>query len=140
MKSYIFEVDSPSAISLVEEAGDPVIFSHIHGIEIPNAIRFKRFRGEITKTQESSALRVYMSDIDAGRLARADYQLSEVFIRAEKLSAKYSAKTGSRSLDVLHVAAAIECGCTDLASFDERQRKLAKLVGLKLIPSKSQSR
>lgn len=139
VKSYIFEVDSPEAISLIEAAGDPLIFSHIHGIEIPNAIRLKRFRGEITKAQESTALRIYLSDVDAGRLSRPGYELSEVFHRAERLSAKHSGEIGCRSLDVLHIAVALECGCTDLASFDERQRKIAKLAGLKLIPFKSKN-
>jgi hypothetical protein len=54
----------------------------------------------------------------------------------ERLSAKHSGGVGSRSLDLLHVAAALEAGWTVLASFDDRQRKLAALAGLKLIPAK----
>jgi len=76
------------------------------------------------------------TDIRSGRLTRPRYDLGAVFMRAEQLSDKYSAIAGTRSLDVLHVAAALECGCTTLASFDERQRKLASLAGLKLIPAK----
>ena len=136
VKSYVFEEDSPEAIAIIEAAGDPLIFSHVHGIEIPNAIRLKRFRGEITKAEEAAAIRVLRADIDAGRLARPEYDLAEVFIRAERLSAKHSADIGSRSLDVLHVAAALQCGCVSLASFDERQRKLAGLAGLNLLPVK----
>lgn len=136
VKSYIFEEDSPEAIEIIEAAGDPLIFSHFHGIEIPNAIRLKRFRGEISKAQESAAIRVFRSDIDAGRLARPGYDLAEVFFRAERLSARHSGDIGSRSLDVLHVAAALECGCAQLASLDERQRKIAGLSGLKVIPAK----
>jgi len=111
-----------------------LIFSHIHAIEIPNAIRLKRFRGEITKEEEAAAIRVFRGDVDAGRLARPDYDLAEVFIRAEGLSAKHSGNIGVRSMDILHVAAALECGCMGLASFDERQRKVAQLAGLKLVP------
>jgi predicted nucleic acid-binding protein len=136
VKSYVFEEDSPEAIAIIEGAGEPLIFSHIHGIEVPNAIRLKRFRGEITKTQEAASIRVFRADIDAGRLARPDYDLAEVFNRAERLSAKHSGQIGSRNLDVLHVAAALESGCGSLASFDERQRKAASLAGLKVIPTK----
>lgn len=136
VKSYIFEEDSPEAIAIIEAAGDPLIFSHIHAIEIPNAIRLKRFRGEITKAQEAAAIRVFRSDIDAGRLARPDYDLAEVFREAEQISSKYSGQVGSRNLDVLHVAAALQCGCNGLASFDERQRKIAVLAGLNVVPSK----
>jgi len=136
VKSYVLEEDSPEAIAIVEAAGDPLLFSHLHEIEIPNAIRLKRFRGEITKAEEAAAIRVFHSDIDAGRLARPNYDLAEVFIQAERLSAKYSGGIGSRSLDVLHVAAALQCGCVSLASFDERQRKVAIQAGLKVIPPK----
>jgi predicted nucleic acid-binding protein len=138
LKSYVFETDSPEAIAIIEAVGDPLIFSHVHAIEVPNAIRLKRFRGEITKAEEAAAIRVFRADVDAGRLARPDYDLAEVFIRAELLSAKYSGNTGTRSLDVLHVATALESGCGGLASFDERQRKIAALAGLKVTPAKRQ--
>jgi predicted nucleic acid-binding protein len=136
VKSYVFEEDSPEAIALIEAAGDPLIFSHVHEIEIPNAIRLKRFRGEITRAEEAAAIRVFRSDVDAGRLVRPDYDLAEVFIQAERLSAKFSGDHGSRSLDVLHIAAALQSGCVSLASFDERQRKIGALAGLKLLPAK----
>jgi predicted nucleic acid-binding protein len=136
LKSYIYETTSPDAIAIVEMAGDPIIFSHLHALEIPNAIRLKRFRGEITKAEETTAIRIFQADVDAGRLARPDYDLVEIFIRAERLSAKYSGDFGARSLDVLHVAAALECSCQGFASFDQRQRKIASLAGLKVTPAK----
>ena len=136
MKSYVFEADSPEAVAIIEAAGNPVIYSHVHSLEIPNAIRLKRFRGEITEGEESAALRAFRADVDAGRLARPDYELAQVFIRAEQLSAKHAHKIGARSLDLLHVAAALESNCTDLASFDERQRTVAAHVGMKLIPAR----
>jgi len=137
VKSYVFEGDSREAIAIIEAVGDPLIFSHIHEVEIPNAIRLKRFRGQITKAEEAAAIRVFRADIDAGRLMRPDYDLAEVFIQAERLSTRHSGDIGSRSLDVLHVAAALQCGCASLASFDERQRKIAALAGLKLLPTKT---
>ncbi len=136
VKSYVLETDSPEAISILEAAGDPIVFSHVHSIEIPNAIRLKRFRGEITKAQEMAAIRVFRTDVDTGRLFRPEYGLADVFVRSERLSAKYSGDIGTRSLDVLHVAAALECGCTGFASFDDRQRKIAALAGLKVTPVK----
>ena len=136
LKSYVREPDSLAALAILQEGGDPLLFSHFHEIEIPNAIRLKRFRGEITKEEETATLRAVRADRDAGRLARPDYDLAEVFNRAERLSAKYSGDIGTRSLDLLHVAAALEAGCTVFASFDERQRKGAALAGLKVLPAK----
>ena len=136
VKSYIEEPNSKEAETLLRGLGTPFAFSHLHEIEIPNAIRLKRFRGELTRAQESAAIRAFHADVDAGRMARSTYDLEAVFIRAEQLSSRHSGDIGTRSLDVLHVAAALESGCTIFASFDERQRKVAALAGLAVIPGK----
>ena len=136
IKSYVREPDTPEALAIIEASGDPQVFSHIHEIEIPNAIRLKRFRKEITKEAEASAIQLFRDDVKTGRLERPEYDLAEVFRGAERLSAKHSGDLGTRSLDLLHVAAALEAGCTAFASFDQRQRKSAALAGLKVVPSK----
>jgi predicted nucleic acid-binding protein len=134
VKGYVLESDSEEAINILESLGDHLLYSHLHSIEIPNAIRLKRFRGEITKAQEIAANRAFLSDIESGVLTPCDYDLGEVFLLAERLSAKHSAIIGSRSLDLLHVAAALEAGATHFASLDTRQRKVASLNGLKILP------
>jgi len=134
VKGYVFESDSEAAVRIIESLGDHLLYSHLHSIEIPNAIRLKRFRGEITKAQEIAANRAFLSDIESGVLTPCDYDLGEVFLLAERLSAKHSAIIGSRSLDLLHVAAALEAGATHFASLDTRQRKVASLIGLKILP------
>jgi predicted nucleic acid-binding protein len=50
-----------------------------------------------------------------------------------ELSRKHTPKLGCRSLDVLHVASAIELNLRYFVTFDLRQQQLAKAVGLKLI-------
>jgi predicted nucleic acid-binding protein len=134
VKSYVFEGNSPEAIAFLDAAGTPLAFSHFHAVEIPNAIRLKRFRKEITVGQETEALRAFQSDVDAGRLALLEYDLASVFIRAASLSAKHSGAIGTRSMDILHVAAALEAGCDEFVSLDERQRKIAAKEGLQVIP------
>ena len=134
VKGYVLESDSEEAINILESLGEHLLYSHLHSIEIPNAIRLKRFRGEITKAQEIAANRAFLSDIESGVLTPCDYDLGEVFLLAERLSAKHSAIIGSRSLDLLHVAAALEAGATHFASLDTRQRKIASLNGLKILP------
>jgi predicted nucleic acid-binding protein len=134
VKAFVLEVDSAEAIALLERIGEPFAYSHLHEIEIPNAIRLKRFRGEITKAQETGAIRIFKAEVDAGRFERIAYDLGAVFIRAEKLSARFSGEIGTRSLDLWHVAAALEGGCTAFASYDVRQRKAAAISNLELIP------
>jgi predicted nucleic acid-binding protein len=134
VKLYVLEANSIETIQILEEIGEPFAYSHLHDLEIQNAIRLKRFRGEITKAQESAAIRAFLSDVDAGRFERITCDLGDVFLRAEQLSAKYSGDTGSRSLDLWHVAAALETGCSTFASYDTRQREVAALCGLDVIP------
>jgi len=56
----------------------------------------------------------------------------KAFERAFHLAQQTTARMGTRSADVLHVAAALELGCAALYSFDERQRKLARSVHLRV--------
>ena len=136
VKSYIREWDSPEAVALLDAAGLPLLYSHLHAIEVPNAICLKQFRGEITQGQRSAALRFLQADLDDGRLVRPNYDLVAVFNRAVELAAKHSHVEGTRSMDVLHVAAALESGCGEIISLDVRQRKLAVRAGLRVLPRK----
>ncbi len=136
IKSYILEKNSPEAIKIIELAEEPILFSHLHAIEIPNAIRLKHFRGEISKSEEAAAMHIFRSDVEEKRLASPRYNLAEAFHRAEKLSAKFSGEFGTRSLDLLHIAIALEAKCKFFASFDQRQHKVASMSGMKIIPEK----
>ncbi len=134
VKSFVLEGNSEIAIKLMERSGDPIIHSHLHAIEIPNAIHLKFFRGEITKTQEKASLDLYATDLKEGRLVFPSYDLKAVFSLSSELAAKFSPELGTRSMDILHVAAAIEIGCLKFISFDHRQQKLAALSGLEVVP------
>jgi predicted nucleic acid-binding protein len=136
VKSYVDEENSAEADALLAEVGTPLAYSHFHSLEIPNAIHLKRFRKEITPGQEAAAIRAFQGDIETGRLQRPDYDLGAVFRRAETLSARHSGSLGTRSMDLLHVATALEAGCAKFISFDKRQRKIAAKEGLRVIPRK----
>lgn len=135
VKAFVLEEDSASAVALLERIGEPFAYSHLHEIEVPNAIRLKQFRREITKAQATAAIRIFKAEVDAGRFARIDYDLGTVFMRAEALSVKFSGEIGTRSLDLWHVAAALEAGCNTFASYDTRQRHAAELSKLEVIPA-----
>jgi predicted nucleic acid-binding protein len=53
-----------------------------------------------------------------------------MYVEARRLSLRWSAKLGTRSLDILQVAAAVVVGADTFHTFDERQKKLAKAAGL----------
>ncbi|MGC9452682.1 MAG: hypothetical protein ACP5I4_14685 [Oceanipulchritudo sp.] len=58
----------------------------------------------------------------------------EIFAVCESLSSLYTTRTGNRTLDILHLACASHLDLKDFASFDRRQRGLAKRLGLRLLP------
>jgi len=47
---------------------------------------------------------------------------------------RHTEKIGCRTLDVMHVASAMEFGANRFISGDQRQIKLARAAGLKVVP------
>lgn len=105
----------------------------LHDLEVRNALRLLRGRGQIDEVELEGLLEHVDDDIEKGRLARPVIDLGAVFRRAGELSRKRASKTLARTLDVLHVAALIEIGCRTLVSGDERQIALARAEGLRTI-------
>ncbi len=71
------------------------------------------------------------SDLATGTVQIVPCDSSAVLRQAATLSSRFTAKGGHRTLDVLHVATAVHLGAKEFLSFDGRQKKLAKSVGLK---------
>ena len=134
LKVYWREDDSAEAIAVLTGYEVPWVYSLLHEVELPNAFYLKRFRGECTAEQLSEVLACLRRDVQTGRLRRPAIDAEDMFLRASDLAAKYSSKLGTRSLDLLHVAAALECGCADFVSYDQRQRKVAAGEGLRVMP------
>lgn len=100
-------------------------------LEVVNALELRLFRKELSVSQAKSSLKDFESDLrDALFLLRPLSDL--VFVRARQLSQQTTARLGTRTADLLHVAAALELGVDCLYSFDRQQRKLAQAVRLKL--------
>jgi hypothetical protein len=60
--------------------------------------------------------------------------LSEgMFAYARQLASGWTARIGTRSLDLIHVAAAIVLPADVFHTFDDRQRKLAGAAGLVVV-------
>ncbi|MGO8999091.1 MAG: type II toxin-antitoxin system VapC family toxin [Polyangiaceae bacterium] len=134
VKLYVPEPNSADAIRLVTALPPPIPFTDWQAIEVRNAMRLKRFRGEITPAQLRAALRALAEDERAGRWQRPALDLGETLRRAEVFSRKLAPAIGCRTLDILHVATAVVLGVREFASFDGRQRQLAKKAGLRVVP------
>ncbi len=108
-----------------------------HGrLEIVNGICLAGFRKIISAEALSDAIASFDEDLAESRYVDADILWRATFRRARELSRAHTPALGCRTLDVLHVATAMELGLRYFVTFDSRQRQLAKAAGLKpLTPS-----
>jgi predicted nucleic acid-binding protein len=105
-----------------------------HGrLEIANGICLAAFRGTIGPDALRDAFASFDEDLADGRYAQADILWRAMLRRAGEIGRRHTPTLGCRSLDVLHVAAALELGLRYFVTFDDRQQQLARAVGLKLL-------
>ena len=132
-KLYIHEAESP-AMSAWRTRIKGALPITLHGrLEIENGISLAAFRKAITTGAMADALLSFEEDLAEGRYTEIDVLWRATLRRAADISRTYTPKLGCRSLDVLHVATAIELGLRDFVTFDGRQRLVARAVGLKSI-------
>jgi predicted nucleic acid-binding protein len=109
-------------------------FSPLNRVELHNALRNLAARGEITEQDRRSAFRQMDDDFHSGLLLHIAVNWTEAFRRADELSEQHATHDGQRTIDLLHVAIAIEAGAAIFLSFDRRQRRLASRAGLEVKP------
>ena len=128
---YCLDANSVAAAAALQAAKAKLLITSLGELETMNAFSLRVFRKEITAAQADAARLTFEKDILAGVfLLRAVPDAA--FERAKVLSRQQTPKLGTRTADLLHVAAAVELGAVSLFSFDLQQRKMAQAAGLKL--------
>lgn len=128
---YSPDTNSAAAARTMQASSGDRIVTTFGELEVVNAMGLRVFRKEVSAAQAQSSLTDFEKDLRAGVFQlRAIPEL--VFERARQLSRQTTPKLGTRTADLLHVAAALELGVDYLYSFDQQQRKLAQTVRLKL--------
>ncbi|MGQ0508906.1 MAG: PIN domain-containing protein [Myxococcaceae bacterium] len=106
----------------------------LHGkAELVNSIMLAVFRGDLEPVNGDLALSDLDDDYAQGRLVVVDLLWRRAFDQALRLSRDHTPTLGTRTLDVLHVASAVTIGCRRFVTYDERQAKLARAIGLKVL-------
>jgi predicted nucleic acid-binding protein len=126
---YLSDIHTPTALRRITK--HPAIwFTPFHEVELVHAIAQNVFRGQILP---EVAERIY-AEIEKDCRAAVWHLVGlpdTAYGTAAKLARIHVPQVGSRTLDTLHVAAALELGAKEFWTFDDRQKKLAKAVGLK---------
>jgi predicted nucleic acid-binding protein len=129
----LYLADSHAPEVLRRMARKPRIWlTPFHESEIIHAIAQQVFRGRISRSEADQMDRYFSADLDSGVWVVSAFP-DAAFQRGIALARAHVARLGTRTLDSLHVACAMELGAQQFWTFEERQAKLAKAVGLKVL-------
>lgn len=128
---YSPDANSTAAVRTMQAVAGDRFVSTFGELEVVNAMGLRIFRKEVSAAQVQSSLTDFEKDLRSGVFQLRGLP-EPVFERARLLSRQTTAKLGTRTSDLLHVAAALELGVDYLYSFDQQQRKLAQILRLKL--------
>ncbi len=132
MSLYAPDVHSAAAAAEIPSTGSWTL-SELTSFELVNAIALRCFRGDYSQENMDRSLGDFRRDVASG-LFIIDPFPPGIFERAAVLSREHTPLLGNRSLDILHVAAAILLGATAFYTFDLRQARLARAAGLSVRP------
>jgi predicted nucleic acid-binding protein len=127
---YVPEARSARVARLVRLVGEPIPFSQLHELELANALRLRVFRREATRRQVDATLTRIGDDLDAGILRRVAVDWPAALARAIELADRHTSRLGCRSLDLLHVSAAMMSASGRFVTADQRQSTVARRAGL----------
>lgn len=129
---YVTEIHSKAARRALRAQG-PIPFTPLHRLELRNAFELLVGRS-LLSTGERDAIAIQVQDDrQAGRLIDTAIDWDTTFARAVDLSIAHTRRHLTRSLDLLHVALAIEIGCRTIVSGDRRQLTLSRSLELRSI-------
>lgn len=126
---YTVDANSAAAATAIRSTAGPFPLTTFCELELTNALELRVFRREITAAQARLAVADLKKDL-AGGVFHPIPTPSAVYEEALRLARRHTALLGTRTLDILHVAAALKLGVPDLYTFDRRQAELARAVGL----------
>ena len=128
---YSLDANSAAAARTMHNSKGEHVISALCELEVANALELRAFRKEISSAQARASAVAFEKDLRDG-IFRLQPVTEEAFEKARQLSRQYTARLGTRTADLLHVAAALILQADRLYTFDQHQRKLAVAVRLKL--------
>ena len=131
----LYGQDNQSATATTLVRSKPVfLLTSLGEAEFANAVELRVFRREWTRLEARSVHDLFLQHQAAG-VFRMTPLGPEIWEKALVLSRRHSAKLGTRTLDLLHVAAAIVLKPDVFYTFDKRQRNLARTQRLRILPT-----
>jgi predicted nucleic acid-binding protein len=133
LKLYLHEPESRAMSKWRAKTTGPLAVTHHGRVELITGLSLAAHRNFLTPVALEAALAALDDDFEQGRYSPADLLWRAVLRRAADLSRAHTPTLGTRSLDVIHIASALELGLKRFVTFDARQHQLALAAGLKVI-------
>jgi len=133
VKLYIKEKHSLEVSNWLRKNNEAIPLTRFHELEFTNAIFLKQFRMEITDNQIRLTLAKFSEHKTRGVYYYPQITWTDTLNLAIDLAHNNTANTGSRSLDIIHVASALALKANRFLTLDDRQSELASMVGLKVV-------
>jgi predicted nucleic acid-binding protein len=133
LKLYLHQPESAAMNAWRAKTKGALPVTHHGRVEVINGICLAAHRREIEAEALADTLASFEEDFTEGLYRQADLLWRATLNRAAELSRAHSPRLGTRSLDVLHVASALELELRLFVTYDNRQAELARAVGLKTL-------
>ena len=138
VKLYVLEAGSEFVQSCLSEQDDPLPVWELQEAELANALHLKVFRNEWTEAEAELQIEHFHSRKQRGLYVCPEIDRVELIREFHRLSLE-TPRTGCRTMDIFHVACALQIPSCRFLTFDGRQGKLARLAGLEMIEEPGQS-
>ncbi len=132
LKLYILETGSEAVQAQVAAQDHPLPVWELQEAELVNALRLKAFWREITVEQAETQIAHFGERKRRGLYYFPELDRSDLMDTFRHLSAE-TPRLGCRTMDILHVACAVQITASGFLTFDQRQRTLALHAGLKVV-------
>ena len=133
LKLYIREAGSEQVQSMVVSQFEPLPVWEILEMELCNALNLKVFRGELEMSESAVQYSLFRQ-----RQAKGFYfvpELRRAQLMADfRLLSELTPRLGCRTMDILHVACAMQLKPDVFLTFDRRQLELAQTPGAFAVP------
>lgn len=132
---YGTDANSEQAVRQIETLRPNFVVTPFGELEFITAFEALAFRKKLSVAELDDSIQAFRADLAMGVLTRKPVP-SSAFSRALDLSKLYTRALGSRTLDILQVAIALELEADVFFTFDKDQAKLARRAGLTVRPGR----
>ena len=123
---YVLDANSEHAATHIQRAKFPILLTSFGQLELANAMSLRLFRKELAPGKINAARALVRQDLADGVLSIKPLTTG-IFESAMRMARRRTDQLGTRTLDILHVASALELKADVFYTFDRNQERLAKL-------------